>query len=107
MSELKIVMQPNCGEIEIIENSKSHLVPVTKIEADLLRIFLLNMGQLISRDKSMEGIWRFKDYYSKRSMDVYVCRLRKKFREYLNIRAIHGKGHIVESAYSIYLKNFD
>ncbi len=46
-------------------------------EAELLKVFCLNQNQLIKREDILRSIWREVNYFTGRSMDVYVVKLRK------------------------------
>lgn len=63
-------------------------------EAQLLELLALNPNALISREMSLKKIWGNDDYFTARSMDVYITKLRKFLSEdpHLNIKNIHGAG---------------
>ncbi len=63
-------------------------------EAQLLELLALNPNELISREMALKKIWGSDDYFTARSMDVYVTKLRKFLSEdpRLNIKNIHGAG---------------
>jgi DNA-binding response OmpR family regulator len=63
-------------------------------EAQLLELLALNPNELISREMALKKIWGADDYFTARSMDVYVTKLRKFLSEdpRLNIKNIHGAG---------------
>ncbi len=60
------------------ENSNQQL---TEKEASLLLFLLQNKNQLIKRDVILKAIWNTDDFFSGRSMDVFISRLRKYFKE--------------------------
>jgi two-component system OmpR family response regulator len=63
-------------------------------EAQLLELLATNPNELISREMALKKIWGSDDYFTARSMDVYITKLRKFLSEdpELNIKNIHGAG---------------
>ena len=70
-------------------------IKLTTKEADLLTLFCKNANQLIDRAHALQLIWRNDTYFSARSMDVYITKLRKLLQEDPSIQIInvHGKGY--------------
>lgn len=52
---------------------------VTEKEAALIVFFQKNNNQLLKREAILKTIWGTDDYFSGRSMDVYISKLRKYF----------------------------
>jgi len=63
-------------------------------EAQLLELLVLNTNSLINREMALKKIWGSDDYFTARSMDVYITKLRKLLSvdPDLNIKNIHGAG---------------
>jgi len=63
-------------------------------EAQLLELLVANPNALISREMALKKIWGNDDYFTARSMDVYITKLRKFLSDdpRLNIKNIHGAG---------------
>jgi two-component system OmpR family response regulator len=63
-------------------------------EAQLLELLAVNPNALISRELALKKIWGSDDYFTARSMDVYITKLRKFLSEdpELTIKNIHGAG---------------
>jgi len=63
-------------------------------EAQLLELLAVSPNSLISRETALKKIWGNDDYFTARSMDVYITKLRKILSEDpgLNIKNIHGAG---------------
>jgi two-component system OmpR family response regulator len=63
-------------------------------EGQLLELLALNPNELISREMALKKIWGSDDYFTARSMDVYITKLRKYLSDdpSLNIKNIHGAG---------------
>lgn len=64
------------------ENSKQQL---TEKEAALLTFLFQNRNQLLKREEVLRSVWNNEDYFSGRSMDVYISKLRKYFADDKNI----------------------
>ncbi|MGF7141218.1 response regulator transcription factor [Roseimarinus sediminis] len=67
-------------------------------EAELLRMLCLNINELLAREEALKKIWGDDDYFTARSMDVYVTKLRKYLKDDpdVGIKNIHGSGFILE-----------
>lgn len=67
---------------------------LTTKENDLLQILVKFPNKLVDRDSILEKIWTESNYYTSRSMDVYITKLRKHFIKDNRIELInvHGKG---------------
>jgi two-component system, OmpR family, response regulator len=63
-------------------------------EAQLLELLAINPNAFISREMALKKIWGSDDYFTARSMDVYITKLRKFLSDdpRLNIKNIHGAG---------------
>ena len=63
-------------------------------EAQLLELLAVNPNAFISREMALKKIWGADDYFTARSMDVYITKLRKFLADdpRLNIKNIHGAG---------------
>lgn len=67
-------------------NNKNHVQQLTEKEAALIEYLYLNHNQLLKRDEILMSVWKKDDYFSGRSMDVFISRLRKYFNSDPNIR---------------------
>ena len=63
-------------------------------ENQLLRLLVLHINDLLPRDIALNKIWRDDNYFTSRSMDVYITKLRKYLSadEKVQILNIHGEG---------------
>ncbi len=63
-------------------------------ENELLRLLALHLNDLMPRELALTKIWRDDNYFTSRSMDVYIAKLRKylKTDENVEILNIHGEG---------------
>lgn len=73
---------------------KSGNIRLTEKEALLLRYFYLNKNRLIKREEVLLHIWKSDDYFSGRSLDVFVSKLRKYLIEddQIVIETVRGAG---------------
>ncbi len=67
-------------------------------ESDLLKMLCMNKNELLPRDEALLKIWGDDGYFTSRSMDVYIAKLRKCLSGDPNveIRNIHSSGFILE-----------
>ena len=67
---------------------------LTSKESDLLLLLCENMGNTLERTKALQQIWEEDSYLNARSMDVYITKLRKYFKDDPNvdIQNVHGVG---------------
>ena len=77
------------------ENQLQKLSPK---EADLLRLLCQNQNELVPREMALRKIWGDDGYFTARSMDVFVTKLRKFLSEdsRIEIRNVHGSGFLLE-----------
>ncbi|WP_343590747.1 response regulator transcription factor, partial [Flavobacterium sp.] len=56
-------------------NNKNHVQQLTEREASLIEYLYLNHNQLLKRDQILMSVWKKDDYFTGRSMDVFISRL--------------------------------
>ena len=87
---------------KFVFNSKLRTLTIGKVEnklspkeGQLLELLAINPNALISREMALKKIWGSDDYFTARSMDVYVTKLRKYLADdpSLVIKNIHGAGY--------------
>ena len=78
---------------ELKYKSKSP-IKLSPKENKLLELLVLNINDLLPRDMALNKIWRDDTYFTSRSMDVYIAKLRKYLSLDSNIEIIniHGEG---------------
>jgi two-component system, OmpR family, response regulator len=71
---------------------------LTTKETEILRQLCLHKGQLLDRKVTLKQLWGETDYFNRRSMDVFISKLRKYLKEdpKIKITNVHGKGFILE-----------
>jgi two-component system OmpR family response regulator len=69
-------------------------VKLTKKESYLLIFFAANVRRSLVRNEILTAIWKEDTYTNSRSMDVYICKLRRLLSKDPSILIvnIHGKG---------------
>ncbi len=67
---------------------------LTQKEADLLKFLCEHPNHILKRDEVLLNVWGKDDYFLGRSMDVFVTKLRKHFKndDSVNLETIHGVG---------------
>ena len=91
------ILEPKIRQL----SREGELVRLSPKESDLLKMLIQHKNQLMPRSKALLKIWREDNYFTGRSMDVYVAKLRKylKVDECLRIDNVHGEGfRLVEEA---------
>jgi DNA-binding response OmpR family regulator len=67
-------------------------------EADLLRLLCRTQNKVLARDAALTLIWGETSYFTTRSMDVYITKLRKYLKDVpgVEIINIHGSGYLMK-----------
>lgn len=78
----------------------SQVQNLTEMEARLLKMLCEKTGQLVQREWVLEKIWGRNDFLARKSMDVFISRLRKYLAEdpKVSITNLHGSGFVLEIA---------
>ncbi len=63
-------------------------------EAEVLRLLCLKMNDVLPREMALKKIWGDDNYFTTRSMDVFITKLRKYLKDdpSIEISNIHGSG---------------
>ncbi len=61
-------------------------ITLTERESALLKLFIDNKNTILKREKILTALWGTDDYFMGRSMDVFISRLRKIFKDDESIR---------------------
>lgn len=77
---------------------KDKVYTITEKETELLILFSQNNHKVVTRKEILEKLWGQNDYFLGRSLDVFMTRLRKYFKEDARIRfdSIRGVGFKIE-----------
>ncbi len=67
---------------------------LTSKESELLRLLAENMNNVLDRSVALNKIWYDDSYFNARSMDVYITKLRKYFKDdsTIELMNVHGVG---------------
>ena len=73
------------------ENTTKKLSPK---ESELLQLLCENLNEVVPRDLALNKIWKDNNYFTTRSMDVFIAKLRKYLKEdsAIEIINVHGNG---------------
>jgi DNA-binding response OmpR family regulator len=80
---------------------------LTAKESELLQALCISKGRLLSRKETLKKLWGDTDYFSRRSMDVFISKLRNYLAKdpFIKIVNIHGKGFMLEDDHFQSTKN--
>ena len=67
--------------------------PLTSRESQLLQILLENVNEITDRSLILTQIWGSDDFFTARSMDVFITKLRKKLQEDPAIQILNVRGY--------------
>ncbi|TXG38840.1 response regulator transcription factor [Seonamhaeicola maritimus] len=78
--------------------TSTNTIQLTQKEADILALFVTNKNALLKREYILKTIWKDDSYFVGRSLDVFISKLRKHFKQDLAISIvnIHGTGYKFE-----------
>jgi len=89
------VFSKNNSQLTYIDGSIKKL---TFRESQLLHLLVLNVNKLCSHKEILNGIWGKNDFFSKKSLNVFVSHLRKYLEKdsCIKIENIHNQGFILK-----------
>jgi DNA-binding response OmpR family regulator len=65
---------------------------LTQMEANILKMFCQQQGQLIKREEILKTVWGSDDFFLGRSLDVFISKLRKYLKADPNIEIVNQFG---------------
>ena len=82
------------SKLRILNHKNGESYKLSPKENQLLKMLVLNFDDLLPRDIALNKIWRDANYFTSRSMDVYIAKLRKYLEEDTSLKIInvHGEG---------------
>ena len=82
------------SKLRILTHKEGDSFKLSPKENQLLKMLVLNFDDLLPRDIALNKIWRDANYFTSRSMDVYIAKLRKYLEKDLSLKIInvHGEG---------------
>lgn len=70
---------------------------LTRKEFELLRYLVEHPGEVLTRDRLLDGVWGYEHFPTTRTVDTHVLRLRQKFEKDperpVYILTVHGQGY--------------
>ena len=92
--EFKIGQFSFNSKLRFLSFTGEEAIKLSPKENDLLRMLAINLNDLMTRESALTKIWRDDNYFTSRSMDVYIAKLRKYLRPDTNVEIlnIHGEG---------------
>lgn len=81
------------GAKRVFKNGRS--VPLSAREFDILKVFLLNVGQVLSKQRIESQLYTLESGVESNAVEVHISHLRKKLGHYL-IKTIRGMGYLVD-----------
>lgn len=74
--------------------SERERIKLTSKESDLLRLLSINKNKPLNRSTALIKVWGEDNYFTSRSMDVYISKLRRYLRndKSIEIANMHGSG---------------
>ena len=82
------------SKLRFIKYKNGESIKLSPKESQLLRLLVLHINDLLPREVALNKIWRDDNYFTSRSMDVYIAKLRKflSVNNKVQILNIHGEG---------------
>lgn len=82
------------SKLRFLRYKDNEPVKLSPKENELLRLLALHENDLMPRELALTKIWRDDNYFTSRSMDVYIAKLRKYLKQDENVEIvnIHGEG---------------
>ena len=81
-------------KLRILRYKNEEDVKLSPKENELLKLLLNHLNDLMPRELALIKIWNDDNYFTSRSMDVYIAKIRKYLQkdDKLEIENIHGEG---------------
>ena len=82
------------SKLRILKYKNDSQVKLSPKENELLKLLLIHLNDLMPRELALVKIWNDDNYFTSRSMDVYIAKIRKYLQKdsRLVIENIHGEG---------------
>ena len=77
---------------QTLEYKDENKVQLTHREAHLLFHLIKNKNNVLDRSQILNKLWGTNDFFSARSMDVFITKLRKKLKQDENIQIVNVRG---------------
>jgi two-component system, OmpR family, alkaline phosphatase synthesis response regulator PhoP len=87
----------NFQTFEVSDSEEKNILTFSKREVDLLQLFSVNVGRVVSRDEILDTIWGMDKFPTPRTIDNYILTFRKVFeidpKEPQHFHSIRGVGY--------------
>jgi len=87
----------NFQTFEVCDSQEKNILTFSKREVDLLQLFSVNVGRVVSRDEILDAIWGMDKFPTPRTIDNYILSFRKIFeidpKEPQFFHSIRGVGY--------------
>lgn len=87
----------NFQTFEVCDSQEKNILTFSKREVDLLQLFSVNVGRVISRDEILDTVWGMDKFPTPRTIDNYILTFRKVFeidpKEPQHFHSIRGVGY--------------
>lgn len=82
-------------KLRIITDQNNHQVKLSPKEAELLHLLCNHRNDVLPRSIALKKIWKEDNYFTGRSMDVFIVKLRKYLQldPSIEIASLHGNGY--------------
>ena len=82
------------SKLRTLQFESKQIIKLSPKENELLKMLLIHLNDLMPRELALVKIWNDDNYFTSRSMDVYIAKIRKHLSkdEKVEIENIHGEG---------------
>jgi two-component system OmpR family response regulator len=82
------------SKLRTLQFESEQIIKLSPKENELLKMLLIHLNDLMPRELALVKIWNDDNYFTSRSMDVYIAKIRKHLSkdEKVEIENIHGEG---------------
>ena len=94
MFEFKFAKFKFNSKLRTLQFDSEQNIKLSPKESELLKMLLNHLNDLMPRELALVKIWNDDNYFTSRSMDVYIAKIRKYLSkdERVEIENIHGEG---------------
>ena len=80
-------------------NFNDNIISLTNRESELLHYLISNKNKLCTHKEILNHLWGKNDYFNKKSLNVFITRLRKYLNKDVSIKIenVHNRGFILKS----------
>lgn len=117
IARVRAIIKRSCIDSELSPNDSNHSIGsysfdycnhalifdqeiqrLTDKEAKILRLLCENKNKVLDRNKALKSVWGESDFFNRKSMDVFIHKLRRYLEKdpAVKITNVHGKGFILE-----------